>query len=296
MEAWNHDHVWVLSAFGSGNAVGKNHVPEWLTTNRKTSTRYPLTQIKAPVDQSAECYSVGLRSRVPMNKLSNYFAVWGDRAHGLDVQSNQTQPVCISAAQFAEIEKAGQTELSDELRAEIEIVLNSYISRHGWDRDTRPSKEKKVHLKLLSKHVRGLLQALDDVNRKFSGGGDFHTGIALDDQSIFNRAGIHSVQLIAELQSLATALDDDKVERDRGGRPSDLFLPQCFCELEEIYIKAGRHWVGVTKTLNDTRESPFADFVNAILRFAPAGYGPSSSPGVAVAWERQLRSRRVFNL
>ncbi len=223
-----------------------------------------------------------------MNKNPKDGADPGDRR-----LAKQTPSVCISAAQFREIERAGRLELSHELRAEIEIVLNSYILRHGWDRNTRPSKETKAHLQLLGKHVGGLLQALDDVNRKFSSGGDFHPGIALEDQWLFHRAGIDPVRVFDQLLSLSRALEAeaDETELDRGGRPKDFFLPQFFCELEEIYLKAGGCRIGVTRTLNDTRESQFADFVNAILRFAPAGLGPSSSPAVAVAWERQLQSR-----
>jgi hypothetical protein len=223
-----------------------------------------------------------------MNKNPKDGADPGDRR-----LAKQTPSVCISAAQFREIERAGRLELSHELRAEIEIVLNSYILRHGWDRNTRPSKETKAHLQLLGKHVGGLLQALDDVNRKFSSGGDFHPGIALEDQCLFHRAGIDPVRVFDQLLSLSRALEAeaDETELDRGGRPKDFFLPQFFCELEEIYLKAGGCRIGVTRTLNDTRESQFADFVNAILRFAPAGLGPSSSPAVAVAWERQLQSR-----
>jgi hypothetical protein len=223
-----------------------------------------------------------------MNKNPKDGADPGDRR-----LAKQTPSVCISAAQFREIERAGRLELSHELRAEIEIVLNSYILRHGWDRNTRPSKETKAHLQLLGKHVGGLLQALDDVNRKFSSGGDFHPGIALEDQWLFHRAGIDPVRVFDQLLSLSRALEAeaDETELDRGGRPKDFFLPQFFCELEEIYLKAGGCRIGVTKPPNDTRESQFADFVNAILRFAPAGLGPSSSPAVAVAWERQLQSR-----
>jgi len=223
-----------------------------------------------------------------MNKNPKDGADPGDRR-----LAKQTPSVCISAAQFREIERAGRLELSHELRAEIEIVLNSYILRHGWDRNTRPSKETKAHLQLLGKRVGGLLQALDDVNRKFSSGGDFHPGIALEDQWLFHRAGIDPVRVFDQLLSLSRALEAeaDETELDRGGRPKDFFLPQFFCELEEIYLKAGGCRIGVTRTLNDTRESQFADFVNAILRFAPAGLGPSSSPAVAVAWERQLQSR-----
>jgi hypothetical protein len=223
-----------------------------------------------------------------MNKNPKDGADPGDRR-----LAKQTPSVCISAAQFREIERAGRLELSHELRAEIEIVLNSYILRHGWDRNTRPSKETKAHLQLLGKHVGGLLQALDDVNRKFSSGGDFHPGIALEDQCLFHRAGIDPVRFFDQLLSLWKALQEDGVELDRGGRPKDLFLVQFFSELEEVYFRAGGHRIGVTRTLNDTRESQFADFVNAILRFAPAGVGPSSSSAVAVAWERQLRSRRA---
>src|SRR6266404_9032971 len=202
-----------------------------------------------------------------MNKNPKDGADPGDRR-----LAKQTPSVCISAAQFREIERAGRLELSHELRAEIEIVLNSYILRHGWDRNTRPSKETKAHLQLLGKHVGGLLQALDDVNRKFSSGGDFHPGIALEDQWLFHRAGIDPVRVFDQLLSLSRALEAeaDETELDRGGRPKDFFLPQFFCELEEIYLKAGGCRIGVTRTLNDTRESQFADFVNAILRFAPA--------------------------
>src|ERR1700676_5481570 len=78
-----------------------------------------------------------------MKKISNNCADPGDPVHGLEIERNQTRSVCITAAQFKEIEKAGQLELSDELRTEIEIVLNSYIYRSCWDRNTRPSKETK---------------------------------------------------------------------------------------------------------------------------------------------------------
>jgi hypothetical protein len=82
-------------------------------------------------------------------------------------------------------------------------------------------------------------------------------------------------------------LESNGIKRDKGGRPKDHFLTQFFCELQDVFRRAGGRAVGVTKTYG-TRESPFTDFVNAILRFAPVGIGPSSSPAVAVAWERQL--------
>jgi len=208
----------------------------------------------------------------------------------------QVSRISILDAGFEEIESAGNIKLQHELRIEIEDVLNSYVLRSGWDRNSRPSEEKKAHLRSLSTIVRGLLESLGDVNLKFNGDIDFHPAIALDLQSLFHRAGINPVQFFGQLVSVEKVLEQNELERDKGGRPKDLFLPQFFCELEEVYIKAGGGRTGVTKTLDGTRESPFADFVNAILRFAPAGVGPSSSPAVAVAWERQLRSRRTTNL
>jgi hypothetical protein len=203
--------------------------------------------------------------------------------------------MCISTAGFEQIEAAGGINLTDELRAEIADVVNSYILRTAWDRNSRPSHEEKVHLQALSERLHGMLDGLVDLNVKFEGEGAFHPGIALSDQCLFHRAGIDPLKLYDDLLSLQKAIEQHANQAAQGGRPKDFFLPQFFCELEEIFLKAGGVWVGVTKTLEDTRRSPFADFVNAILRFAPAGIGPSSSPGVAVAWERQLRSRRAFN-
>jgi hypothetical protein len=205
----------------------------------------------------------------------------------------RTVRISITESGFGEIAKAGRIELELHLRGEIEDVLNSYVLRNSWDRNSRPSKHKSAHLRALKKQMCGLRQSLDDVNRKFSGSNGFDPGIALEDQSLFHRAGVEPAPFLAGLQSLAAALDDDQTEPNRGGRPKDIFLTQFFCELEEIYLEAGGRGTGVTKLLDGTRKCPFADFVNAVLRFAPEGLGPTSSSAVAVAWERQLRSRRT---
>jgi len=226
-------------------------------------------------------------------KVSNDCADAGDQAHDSKPERNQARSVCISAAQFEEIEKAGQIELSEELRAEIETVLNSYILRSGWDRNTRPSKEAKAQSQSLKKHVIGILDALDDVSRKLRGEGAYHAGVALSNQDLFWRAGIMLIPFYDQLLSLLKELESDGIKRDKGGRPKDHFLTQFFCELQDIFRRAGGRVVGVTKTIDGRRESPFTDFVNAILRFAPVGIGPSSSPAVAVAWERQLLSRQA---
>ena len=212
-----------------------------------------------------------------------------------EIRSGRVARICIPPLGFEEIENAGKIKLPEALRVDIANVLNSYVLRSGWDRDTRPSKEKKANVRLLRKHVLGLLRALNDANRKLSGGTDFHPGIALDIQGLFWRAGIHPIQFFRSLASLESVLlEDDQAQPNKGGRPNDLFLPQFFCELEDIYIIAGGTPTGVTKSpLDGTRECAFADFVNAILCFAPAGIGPSSSPAVAVAWERQRRSHRA---
>jgi hypothetical protein len=200
--------------------------------------------------------------------------------------------ISITESGFNEIARAGRIELAHHFWNEIEDVLNSYVLRSGWDRNSRSSKDKKAHIQEVRKQIDGFLQSLDDVNRKLSGSTGFDPGIALEDQSRFHRAGVEPTQFLAGLQSLGAAYDDDQAEPNKGGRPRDIFLPQFFCELEEIYLKAGGRRTGVTKALDGTRKCPFADFVNAILRFAPAGLGPSSSPAVAIAWERQRRSRK----
>src|SRR5882757_8483885 len=201
-------------------------------------------------------------------KVSKDCADAGDQAHDLKPECNRPRSVCISAAQFEEIEKAGQIELSEELRAEIETVLNSYILRSGWDRNTRPSKEAKAQSQSLRKHVVGILDALDDVNRKFRGEGVYHSGVALSNQDLFWRAGIPLIPFCDQLLSLLKELESDGIKRDKGGRPKDHFLTQFFCELQDVFRRAGGRAVGVTKTTDGTRESPFTDFVNAMLRFA----------------------------
>jgi len=201
--------------------------------------------------------------------------------------------ISITESGFDEIAKAGRIKLDHHLRSEIEEVLNSYVLRSGWDRDSRPSKGKNAHLQSLKKQVNGLLRTLHDVNRKLTDGTDFDPGIALEDQCLFHRAGVDPIKLHSELHSLAAAFENDQVELNKGGRPKDEFLSQFFCELEEIYLNAGGTGIGVTKTLDGARKCPFADFVSAILRFAPQGIGPSSSLAVPVAWERQLRSRKI---
>jgi hypothetical protein len=88
--------------------------------------------------------------------------------------------------------------------------------------------------------------------------------------------------------------DPEKAKPAKVGRPKDEFLADFLFGLEAVYIKAGGTRLGVTKIpCDNTRASPFADFVSAILRFAPQGIGPVGSQAVAVAWERQLRSRRA---
>ena len=204
--------------------------------------------------------------------------------------------VRIPTAGFVEIENAGKIKLSDELRSAVEDALNDYILHSGWDRNSGPSKEKKAFVRLFRKHVQGLLHAMGDLERKLGDGFDFDAGVALETQCLFFfRTKIDSVQFIENLRSLDRALEDDDGHLAKGGRPKDLFLPDFFCVLEDIYLAAGGRRLGVTKAVDGShrRESPFADFVNAILRFAPAGIGPSSSLAVAVAWERQLRSRRA---
>src|SRR5258705_13355720 len=108
--------------------------------------------------------------------------------------------ICIPSAGFDRIERAGQVGLTDDLRVEIEDVLNCYVVRSGWDRSARPSEEKKIHLKLLNKQVKdlvnareaysrsvqGVLQALDDVNQKFDGDTDYHPVVALEKQTVLH--------------------------------------------------------------------------------------------------------------
>jgi hypothetical protein len=195
-----------------------------------------------------------------------------------------------------EIESAGKIELSDKLRSAVEDALNDYILHRGWDRNSGPSKKKKDFVRSFRKHVHGLLHAMGDLERKLGDGFDFDAGVALETQCLFFfRAKIDCLQFIENLRSLDRALEDDGGHPAESGRPKDLFLSDFFRDLEDIYRAAGGRWVGVTKAVDGShrRESPFADFVNAILRFDPAGIGPSSSLAVAVAWERQLRSRRA---
>jgi hypothetical protein len=194
-----------------------------------------------------------------------------------------------------EIENAGKIELSDKLRSAVEDALNDYILHSGWDGNSGPSKEIKAFVRLFRKHVKGLLHAMGDLERKLGDGLDFDPGVALETQCLFFRTKIDSVQFIGNLRSLDRAPEDDDGHPAKGGRPKDLFLPDFFCVLEDIYVAAGGRRLGVTKAVDGShrRESPFADFVNAILRFAPEGIGPSSSLAVPVAWERQLRSRRA---
>ena len=79
----------------------------------------------------------------------------------------------------------------------------------------------------------------------------------------------------------------------RRGRPPDRFLPDFLFALEKVFLKAGGRQTGVTwNESTGMRESPVADFVSAILRFAPPGVGPRTSQGVAIAWGR-LRRRRA---
>jgi len=209
------------------------------------------------------------------------------------VNASEMQTVCISNTGLEEIEKAGKVRLSDAQRAEIEEALNSYIIRNRWDRISRPAKSKELHSRSLRRHLKGLLSELDNLEKKFREAGEFDRAIALDDQRLFWRAGVQPLEFLDQLSSLHKHAEQDGSGKHRGGRPEDFFLPQFFCEFEDIFLRAGGRWVGVTKTLEDTRKSPFADFVNAILRFAPPGLGPSSNPAVAAAWERQLRSRRA---
>jgi hypothetical protein len=147
--------------------------------------------------------------------------------------SGRVPRIRIPPRGFEEMENVGKIRLPDALRAEIENVLNRYVRCSGWDRNSRPSKEKKASVQMLKKRVRGLLTALHDVNRKFSGGTDFHPGIALEIQGFFWHAGIHPVQFLDLLVSIEKALlEHEQVGPNKGGRPNDLSLPQFFCELE----------------------------------------------------------------
>src|SRR4051794_27161993 len=196
---------------------------------------------------------------------------------------SKMEKVRIPGAGVEKIEKAGRIKLSAESVAEIENALNSYILHRSWDENSRPSKETRRHSSLLGKHIDGVLDALGDVNRKLrTEDGEYHPGIALSDQSLFHRAGVSVPEFYDQLLALNKQLEETQMESNQAGRPKDLFLSEFFSELEQIFLNAGGNPVGVTKDpIRGTRESPFTDFVNAILRFAPAGIGPSSSAAVA---------------
>jgi hypothetical protein len=208
-------------------------------------------------------------------------------------KASKIQRVRIPETRVQEIEQAGGIKLSVEAKAAIEDALNSYLSHRSWDEDSRPSKETRRHSVLLAKHIEGLIDVLSDVNRKIrTDDGEYHRAIALSDQCLFHHAGVLIPGFYDQLLALEKQLDEKGSKSDQGGRPKDFFLPDFFCKLEEIFLSVGGDPVGVTKhPILGTRESPFTDFVNAILRFAPAGVGPSSSAAVAAAWERQLKCR-----
>src|SRR5438105_3616040 len=136
--------------------------------------------------------------------------------------------ICIPNAGFEVIEKAGQITLSGDLRAETEDVLNSYIRHTGWDRNARPSKETKAHLRLFGKQLEGMLNTLDHVNRKLTGESQYHPGIALLDQRLFHHAGISPTRFCGMLQSLKKELENKGTESARVGRPKNFFLAQFF--------------------------------------------------------------------
>jgi hypothetical protein len=113
----------------------------------------------------------------------------------------------------------------------------------------------------------------------------------MDDQLIFSKANVDPAQFLSQLAAL-NKVEEADLGIEKGGAPRDMELPDFFSALERVYLDAGGKRLGVTNKQDGTRESPFADFVTAILRFAPAGIGPSSGQAVAVAWQRSLRRNR----
>jgi hypothetical protein len=206
---------------------------------------------------------------------------------------SEMETVRIPAAGFDEIAQAGGIKLSLDTKAAIETALNSYIRHTSWDKNSRPSKETRRHSQSLLKHVDGLLDAFSDVNRKLrTDSTEYNRAIALSDQCLFHRAEVSPFEFDDQLLRIKKQLVSAGMESSKGGRPKNFSLSDFFCELEEIFLDAGGEPVGVTKhPIHGTRTSPFTDFVNAILRFAPDGIGPSSSAAVAAAWERQLLCR-----
>jgi hypothetical protein len=137
------------------------------------------------------------------------------------------------------------------------------------------------------------------VRCKFAGNPDFDEPTANADVLLFWRAKAPLPAFCANLDALDWQLTKEKAApKEKGGRPGDFHLPDLFCDLEELYTKAEGRVTGVTKKCvngESIRVCSFVDFVNAILRFAPDGCGPSSREAVAVAWERQWQRRRAIH-
>src|SRR4051794_37998128 len=159
--------------------------------------------------------------------------------------SSEMTTARIPAARFDEIAQAGGIQLSVETKTAIEDALNSYIRHTSWDRNSRPSEETRRHSRSLVKHLDGLVHALGQVRRNSGNDGPEHNRtVALVNQCLFHRAGVSPTEFGESLQALKKQLDAPDMESTRGGRPKDLFLPDFFCELEEIFLKAGGEPVG----------------------------------------------------